>query len=279
MKKLLLIAAIAFSMSIQAQIKMPAPSPTQTIIQDFGLGRLELTYSRPSIKGRQLFKENSELAPLGKVWRTGANAVTKLKVTDAIAIGGKSLDTGSYAIYTIPGKTEWTIIINKDATKWGTEYVEADDVFRITIAADKMKESVETFTFQFANIKAESCELHLMWGTTAVIIPITTNVKDRIRASVEKALSGDNVSTNVYQAAANFYFELDKDYTKALTNASKASASNPKAFWLFLLKAKVEKELGNKVDAKADAEKCISLATEAKNEDYVRMAKELIAKL
>jgi hypothetical protein len=279
MKKIFLIAAILTTMAVNAQIKMPAASPTQTISQDFGLGKLELTYSRPSIKGRQLFKENSELAPLGKVWRTGANAVTKLKVTDAIAIGGKSLDSGSYAIYTIPGKTEWTIIINKDAAKWGTEYVEGDDVFRVTVPAEKMKESVETFTFQFANIKAESCELHLMWGTTAVSIPITTNIKDRIRSSVEKALSADNVNGNIYQAAASFYFEMDKDYNKALTNASKASAANPKAFWLLLLKARIEKEMGNKADAKTDAEKCIAVATEAKNDDYVRMSKELISKL
>ena len=279
MKKILLLAAAAFVMNAQAQIKMPAPSPTQSITQEFGLGKLELTYSRPSIKGRQLFKENSELAPLGKVWRTGANAVTKLKVTDAIALGGKSLDSGSYAIYTIPGKNEWTIILNKDANKWGTEYTEADDVFRITVPAEKMKETVETFTFQFANIKSESCELHLMWGNTAVVIPITTNVKDRIRTSVEKALGSDNVSPNVYFAAANFYFEWDKDYNKALANASKAIAANQKAFWVYLLKAKIEKDMGNKADAKADALQCASLAKEQKNEDYVRNANELIAKL
>lgn len=96
------------SIASYAQIKMPAPSSTQTISQDFGMGKLELTYSRPNIKNRQLFKEGSELAPLGKVWRTGANSATRIKVTDPIEIAGKALDTGTYAIYTIPGKSEWT---------------------------------------------------------------------------------------------------------------------------------------------------------------------------
>jgi hypothetical protein len=280
MKQLLLIAATLCTLSTQAQIKMPAPSPTQTINQDFGLGKIELAYSRPSIKGRMLFKEKSELAPLGQLWRTGANGATRLKFSDNVVIGGKAIDTGSYALYTIPGKDQWTIILNKGITNWGTDgYKETDDVVRFTVTADKMKESIESFTMQFSDIKPESCELHIMWGFTSVRIPITTNVKDKIRTQVEKALSGDNVSATTYQAAANFYYEWDKDLNKALANAAKATEANPKAFYLFILKARIEKDLGDKVSAKADAEKCITLATEAKNADYVRMAKELISKL
>ncbi len=279
MKQMLLVALTVGSFSLQAQIKMPAPSPTQSITQDFGLGKIELVYSRPSLKGRTVFKDNSELAPLGKVWRTGANAATKIKFTDEVTFGGKNLDSGTYALYTIPGKTTWTIILNKDASKWGTEYVENDDVFRVTVPSEKSKEATETFTMQIANIKPESCELELIWGNTTVKVPITTNIKERISNSIKKALSADNVSPNVYYAAANFYFEWDKNLNEALSNATKAANANAKAYWIFLLKAKIEKEQGNKVDAKADAEKVIALATEQKNQDYIRMAKELIAKL
>ena len=280
MKRLLLFAATLGVFAANAQINMPAPSPVQMIVQNFGLGKIELTYSRPSIKGRVVFKEKSELAPLGQLWRTGANAATKLKFTDNVTIGGKLIDTGYYALYTIPGKEQWTIIINKGFNNSGsTGYKESDDVVRFTVTPDKMKESIETFTMQFSDIKPESCELHLMWANTAVRIPITTNVKERIRAQVEKALSADKVDAGVYQTAANFYYEWDKDLNKALSNATKATEANPKAYFLFILKARIEKDLGDKVSAKADANKCIVLATEAKNEDYVRMAKELIAKL
>jgi len=279
MKKLLLLALSALSLSVNAQIKMPAPSSTQTISQDFGLGKIELTYSRPNIKGRSLFKENSELAPLGKVWRTGANAVTKIKFSDPVTMGEKAIDTGTYAIWTIPGKKEWTIIINKDAKNWGTVYSELDDLVRFKVDAETMKESVETFTMQFANIKPESCELDLMWGNTYIPIPLTTNIKARIRLQVEKALTADNINPNVYNTAANFYYEWDKDYNKALLNISKFLDANPKNIGGYILRGRIEKELGDKASAKTHLEKAIQLATDAKNEDYIRTAKGVLGKL
>ena len=279
MKQILLLAAMAIFFNANAQVKVPAPSSTQTIIQDFGLGKIELNYSRPNIKGRVVFKEKSELAPLGQVWRTGANSVTKIKFTDVVVMGGKNIDTGTYAIWTIPGKKEWTIILNKDYKNWGTQYAQADDYFRFTVTAESMKESVETFTMQFADIKPESCEIHLMWGTVAVRIPITTNIRDRIRKQFEDALSADKVNPNIYYSASSFYYDLDKNNLKELTNAAKATEANPKAYYMFILKAKIEKDLGDKAAAKADAETCIKLATEQKNEDYVRAGKELIQSL
>ena len=279
MKKILFTLVMLTSIVSMAQIKMPQPSSTQTISQDFGLGKIEVTYSRPNIKNRQLFKEASELAPLGKVWRTGANSATKIKVTDPIEIAGKSVDTGTYAIFTIPGKKEWTFILNKGAKNWGSDYVEANDIFRVTVPAGKMKESMETFTMQFANIKTESCELHLMWGKTYVSIPLTSKVIDRVRMQVEKAVSADNVNPNTYFTAANFYYDMDKDLAKALTNVTKAVGEKSDKFWMYLLKAKIERDLGDKAAAKASAEKCIEEATKQKNDDYVRSATELVKKL
>ncbi len=279
MKKYLFGFLLLSYLSVDAQIKQPALSPTQTVVQEFGLSKLELVYSRPSIKGRTLFKEGSELGPLGSVWRTGANNATKLKVNDPITIAGKNVDTGSYAIYTIPGEKMWTIIINSDSKKWGTQYNEKDDLFRVDVPAEKLKTSVETFTMQFANITAETCDLQLRWGYTMVNIPITTNVRDRIRAQVEKALSADNVTSGTYQQAANFYFEFDKDYKNALTNITKAIGEKSEKFWFYLLKAKIEKALGDKVAAKQSAETCKTLATEQKNDDYVRFATLLIQSL
>ena len=279
MKKYILLFGLFPFLNVNAQIKQPALSPTQTLVQEFGLSKLELTYSRPNVKNRTLFKKESELAPFGMVWRTGANSATKLKVNDPITIAGKAVDTGSYAIYTIPGKKMWTVIINADSKKWGTQYNQKDDVFRAELPVTKTKEFTETFTMQFANITAETCNLQLMWGNTVLNIPFTTNVRDRIRAQVEKAISADNVSAGTYQQAANFYYELDKDYNKALTNISKAVGDGTDKFWFYLLKAKIEKALGDKVAAKQSAEKCKKLATEQKNDDYVRFATLLIASL
>lgn len=280
MKKIFLLAATICSMSAFAQINMPQPSTTQRITQAFGMGSIELTYSRPNINGRSLLKENSDLAPLNKLWRTGANAATRLKFTDNVTIGGKRLDTGSYVLYTIPGKDNWEVILNKGLTNWGTDgYKEAEDVVRFKVKADKASGNTETFTMQFANIGFESCELNIIWGGTSVKIPISTNVKDRLRAQVEKSLGAEKVNPNAYYPAANFYYEWDKDMTKALNAATKATEVNQNGFWIFLLKAKIQRDMGDKVGAKASAEKCIELATTAKNDEYVKLGTELIKKL
>ena len=261
----------------QAQVSMPAPSPTQTIIQDFGLGKIELTYSRPGIKGRQLFGENSELVPLGKPWRTGANAATKIHFTDSVSIGGKTLDTGSYVIYTIPNKTQWDVVLSKGNTYPGSEGFKAsDDVVHVKASVVAIKDKIETFTMQFANVKNESCELHLRWGNTDVTVPITTHIKDRIRTQLEAALQGDK---KPYSQAATFYYDYDKNYAKALENINKATAENPKAFFLFLQKARIQRDMGDKEGAKASAMKTIELAKEAKNADYENFGNQLLKQL
>ncbi len=279
MKKILLIVAAFVSIAATAQIKMPAPSSTQKINQDFGMGAIELTYSRPNIKGRTVLKEKSELAPLDNLWRLGANAATKIKFTDKVTIGGTELEAGTYVIYAIPGKENWDVIFNKGLNNWGSDgYKEAEDVVRVKVKAQKTTNFVETFTMQFANIASETCELQMAWAGVHVAVPISTNIKDRVRAQVEKALAADSVQANTYNTAANFYYEFDKDYNKALVNITKAVNTNKEAYWMLLLKARIEKALGDKVSAKASAEKCIEIVT-GKNADYVTFANELIKSL
>ena len=279
MKKLLIIGFIAVQLftAAQAQVSMPAPSPTQTIIQDFGMGKIELTYSRPGIKGRQLFGQNTELVPLGKPWRTGANAATKIRFTDNVTIGGKTLDTGSYVIYTIPNQSQWDVVLSKGNAYPGAEgFKESDDVVRFKAPVATLKDKLETFTMQFANVKSDSCELHLMWGNTDVTVPITTNIKDRIRTQLEAALQGDK---KPYFQAASFYYDYDKNYPKALENINKATAENPKAYYMFLQKARIQKDMGDKAGAKVTAMKTIELAKQAKNADYENFANQLLKQL
>jgi tetratricopeptide (TPR) repeat protein len=279
MKKILFIVAAFVTTFASAQIKMPQASTTQKITQDFGMGAIELTYSRPNIKGRTVLKEKSELAPLGSMWRLGANAATKIKFTDKVTIGGTELEAGTYVIYAIPGKDMWDVIFNKGVNNWGTDgYKEAEDVVHVKVKAEKAANFAESFTMQIINVAAETCELHMTWGNVQVAVPISTNIKDRVRAQIEKALAADNIQANTYNTAANFYYEFDKDYTKALVNITKAVEASKDAYWMVLLKARIEKALGDKVSAKASAQKCIEMAT-GKNADYVTFANELIKSL
>lgn len=275
MKKILFACAIlAIATISNAQVKMPAPSPTQTIKQDFGIGSVELTYSRPGLKGRKIFGAHE---PYNEMWRTGANAATLIKFTDPVEVGGKKLDSGSYVIYTIPNKGTWEVIFNKGLTNWGTDgYKESEDIVRFTVPTMKMKKKLETLTMQFANIKPESCELHIMWEKTAISIPVTTNIKDRLRASFEKALAGEK---KPYWNAAQFYFEYDKDNVKALENVKAGIEGNKKAFWMYLYKAKIEKAMGDKAAALASATTAMELAKDAKNPTYERDSKTFIEEL
>ncbi|MEJ7611410.1 MAG: DUF2911 domain-containing protein [Ferruginibacter sp.] len=275
MKKLFLALCMFSAATVTtAQVKMPAPSPGQTIKQEFGLGSVEVMYSRPSIKGRKIF---GDLVPYNKLWRTGANSSSHIKFTDAVEMGGKRIDTGTYALYTIPGEDMWEIIINKGTDNWGIDgYKESEDVVRFKVPSKKIKPALESFTMQFANITPENCELHIMWDKTAVAVPIKSVIKDRIRADIEKAMLGEK---KPYWNAAQFYFEYDKNNAKALENVTAATAAQPKAFWMWLYKAKIEKEMGNKEAAMASSKTSIELARAAKNDDYVKMNEDLQKKL
>jgi len=278
MKKVfVIIAAFTAFTSFAQSVTLPQPSPTQTIKQNFGLGSIELSYSRPSIKNRVAFKESSELAPLDKVWRTGANKATILTFSEDLSINSVTVKAGKYGLLTIPGKKSFTIIVTKDTNvSQPNDYVEANDVVRYTAPIEKLGDKAELFTMQFENITYESCQLHLMWGNVGVALPINTLIKEKLKANVQKSLDGDKPA---YTSIATYYYEIEKDYTHALEAITKAINSGKPSFPQYLLKAKIEKELGDKVSARASAEKCVELAKIAKNDDYVRSAKAFIGKL
>ncbi len=276
MKKIILSAAAVFMLlaADAQQLRTPAPSPTQTIKQDFGLGNIELSYSRPGVKDRKVY---GDLVPFGNVWRTGANQATTLTFSDEVSIGGKKIPAGKYGLLSIPGKDKWTLIISKQTNVTSpTAYKQEEDVVRVEASAMKMNEKMETFTLQFANIKSNSCELHIMWENTAVALPISTDVDAKVMGQIDQMMNKDN---RPYFAAAMYYLDNGKDLNQALTWFDKAVEAQPNAFWVHHQRANCLAKLGKKADAKAAAEKSKALATEAKNDDYVKLNEKLIADL
>ncbi|MEP7164062.1 MAG: DUF2911 domain-containing protein [Ferruginibacter sp.] len=274
MKKIILTGLfVSTCIMMNAQVKMPQPSPTQTISQNFGMGNIELTYSRPGAKDRKIF---GDLVPYNKLWRTGANAATIIKFSEPVEIKGKRVDTGAYALYTIPGTESWEIILNKGIKNWGVDgYTESDDVIRVRVEPMSITK-IETLTIQFSDIKPESCVLNIMWDKTAVAIPITTNIKEKLKAQIDAAMLTDK---KPYWEAAQFYNEYEKNSAKALENVTKATEANPKAYWIWLYKAKIQKEMGDKAGALLSSNKSLELAKADKNDDYVKLNEDLIKKL
>ena len=143
MKKVLLVLSFcAAAFTGMSQLKTPAPSSTQTIKQEFGLSSIELSYSRPGIKGRKIF---GDLVPFDKVWRTGANQATTLTFGDEVTIGGKKIPAGKYGLLTIPGKDSWIVIISKqvDVTS-PAAYREDSDIVRVSAKAIPLEATIET---------------------------------------------------------------------------------------------------------------------------------------
>jgi tetratricopeptide (TPR) repeat protein len=275
LQKLILGTALCFAVSnTNAQaIKTPAPSPTQTIKQDFGVSTVELIYSRPAMKGRKIF---GDLVPYGKVWRTGANNATRIKFADDVMFGGQTLKAGEYAIYTIPNKDEWDIIVNKGSANWGTEYKQEDDLFRIKARSSKLDDAVESFTMQIANIKPNGGDLQIMWDKTSVSVPFTMDVESKVMAQINNAMNKDN---RPYFQSAMYYMDNGKDLNQALAWFDKAVELQPKAYWIQHQRANALAKLGRKEEAKAAAEKSMALAKEGKNEDYVRLNEKLLESL
>lgn len=148
----------------------PAASPQVTIKQMIGNTEMELIYSRPSLDGRKM----SSLAPNGQVWRTGANANTKINFNQDVKLGGKALPAGEYSLYSIPGDKEWIIIINTEKS-WGTSYNESSDVIRIMATPTQLSQSVETMSIMMTDFDKNSkdkAQIEIAWGNTSVKFPI-----------------------------------------------------------------------------------------------------------
>ena len=276
MKKLLLVALMAgsFSFANAQQLRTPAPSPAQTIKQDFGLSDIELSYSRPGVKDRKIF---GDLVPYGKVWRTGANNATTITFGDEVMIVGKKVPAGKYGLLTIPGEDEWTMIISKQTdVSSPAAYKESEDVVRVKAKPAKVGMKAETFTMQFANVQAESVELHMRWDDLLVSLPITANVEEKVMAQINNLMNKDN---RPYFGAAMYYIEKGKDMNQALAWLDKAVEQNPNAFWIHHQRANTLAKLGKKAEAKAAANKSMELAKTAKNDDYVRLNEKLLAEL
>lgn len=277
MKKLIVTAAFIglLSASLNAQaLRTPAPSPAQTISQEFGLSTVQLSYSRPAVKERKIF---GDLVPFGKVWRTGANNATVISFGEEVTIGGKKVPAGKYGLLSIPDQSEWTIILSKqtDVTS-PADYKQDQDVLRLKTPVNNLPFGIESFMIVFDNVKANSMEVVILWDKTSVAFPITVNVDTKIMSQIDNQMKNDN---RPYFQSALYYLENGKDLNKALEWFNKAAEQTPDAFWVHYQKAVCLTKLGKKQDAITAANKSIELAKIARNDDYVTLNQKLIASL
>lgn len=254
------------------QLKLPSLSPTTKITQDFSTSAIDITYSRPSMRNRKIF---GDLVQYGNVWRTGANSATKVKFGEDVMLAGNKVKAGEYALYTIPGKEQWEVILNTGTGNWGADgYSKETDVVRFKINPQRMEGECQTFTMQITDMTYSTCKLELMWERTRIQIPVKAVNQDAIEKNIDKAINHPSIP---YYQVASYYYENDMNLDKAVTYVDKALEADPKAFYIWYLKARLEKRLGHGEEAIKAARKSIETSSEsAYAEEYKHNNQKII---
>ncbi|WP_121666668.1 DUF2911 domain-containing protein [Mesonia aquimarina] len=270
MKKLALLLFLTTAF-VSAQVKAPQPSPLAKTEQMVGLTEITIAYSRPAMRERTIF---GGLVPYNKMWRTGANENTKITFSDDVKIGGKKLEKGTYAVFTKPMEDRWEVIFYKDASNWGLpkEWDKSKVAVNVEAKTDQLPFNMETFTIMLDNLSNNSATLNFIWESTVAYVSIEVPTEEKTMESIKTTLKG-NPTANDYYAAANYYYEANKDMDQALEwiEKSEKMQKNGLPFYMMRKKALIQAELGMQKEAIKTAELSIEGAKKAGNTDYVKM--------
>lgn len=272
----LFLTAMAFAQS--PKIEFPAPSPTSTLQQRVGLTDVEIVYSRPSMRGRKIF---GALLPYGEVWRTGANAATRLTFSTEVKLQGATLAAGAYELFTIPGQEEWTIILQKlpEKPSWGAySYKQENDTARMTAKPVALTKAVQTFAIGMADLHDTGATLFLAWENTLVPLKLEVDTVGMLMPRIKAAIAADGPkSWNLYYGAAALLHDNGGDREQALAWVDESLKLRGDFPPPLLLRERLLAELGRNAEAKAAAAKTIAagLKTEGPGSVMARQAKDL----
>lgn len=275
-----LAALLAPAAQAQVKLTVPQPSPATKIREAFSTSFVELAYSRPSLKGRVAF---GGLVPYDQVWRTGANTVTKIRFGEAVQLAGQPVPAGTYALLTIPGKSDWTIILNRDTAQWGAyEYKQSLDVLRVSAKATKLASPQESLRLSLENLRPAAADLTLAWERAQVSVPLTANPDPLVLAQIQEAMKGEK---KPYVTAAQYYYNSNQpDLTPAIGWLDEYIKATPaSAYYGYYWKAKLLQKQGKNAEAAAAARKSLDFVNTNKNEvakeEYTRLNMQLLAEV
>ena len=267
---LLFIGCLGFS-----QINTPRFSPATEIMQMVGLTEIEVQYSRPSMRGREIF---GNLVPYDKIWRTGADNSTKISFTTDVMVDGNTIKAGTYSIFSIPNQNEWTVMFYSDVELWGVPRDWSDDkiVFSSTYKVNKIN-PVETFTIAFDDLTNNDVNMSISWEKSSVDIKIDVPTRSMVEKDINNVLN-DNPKASDYYAAAVFYRQENVNLSQALLWMNKAIEmfENPR-FYHYRQQSLLMAANNKFSDAIDAANKSLDDAIKADNQSYVKMNRQSIA--
>ena len=260
-----------------SQIKTPRVSPASSIEQMVGLTEIEVEYSRPSKRGRDIF---GNVVPYGKIWRTGADNCTTISFSTDVVIDSQTIQSGKYSIFSIPNKESWDVILYSDTDLWGVprDWDEDKIVFKSTYKTNKpnVNSIDETFTISFLNITNNDADMTFSWDDVSVTVDIVVPTKKIVSENIKQVMSGSPSPSDYYSAAVYYKQEnINLDIALKWINKAIDLFENPRFYQLrqqSLIMA-ANKKYSNAIVV---AKESLRLSIEADNKDYVKMNKESI---
>jgi len=250
-----ILACLCSATAWSQQLQLPAKSPGAMVKQTVGLTDITVEYSSPAVRGRKIW---GAVVPYGQVWRTGANAATKVTFSKDVTIGTTAVPAGSYAFFAIPTATTWTLILNKVSVQGGAfNYKKEEDLLRIDVkpTAIPMREHL---AYLIQNFTDDTANIDLEWEKLRVSLPVTLKTKEQALANIAQAT--DNAGAP-YTSAARYMLDT-KDYAKGLEYVDKSIAI--KETWLAVwVKAQLLAGEGKFKDAYPLAQKADELGQKA----------------
>ena len=244
----LLVAAPALAQDVE----VPQPSPAATVKQRVGLTDFTVEYSAPGVKGRQIW---GALVPLNEPWRAGANAATKLTASRDFKFGDKAVKAGTYALYAIPGKDSWQLVLNSSSDNWGTYGLDkAKDVASITVKPEAIPHR-ERVTYLFTDTTDDGARLDLEWEKVRVSAPLKVDTKAQVMANLDRARAG---AWRPHFTAARYALENGGDLNGALKDVQTSIAIKP-TWWNNWVHAQILGKQGNKKEAVKAAGRAMEL--------------------
>lgn len=253
------VLALALAFPAAAQLRLPAPSPAAKVSQEVGLTDISVEYSSPTVKGRKVW---GELVPMDQVWRSGANAATKVTFSKDVTFGGKPVPAGTYALVTIPSAKGWTVVLNKELGLWtGKTYDAKDDVVRVSATTAAVPHR-ERLTYLFSDTTDDGTRLDLEWEKLRVSVPVKTDTTAHAQASIQGATGR---TWSVHANAARYLSERQKDHDAALKQADAAVALSPASWYARWTRAEVLARKGQFAEARKSAQTAWELGQKDQN--------------
>lgn len=270
MKKLLFLFVAGITATALKAQDLPQPSPSAKVEQTVGLTQVKIDYSRPSAKGRTIF---GDVVPYDQLWRFGANACTKLSISTAIEIEGKSVPAGTYSLFALPRKDgNWTLSLNSDIEQSGTsDYLESKNVASINVKATAA-DFTETFTLEFSAVTINSAMIVMRWEKLTVAIPFSVKTFEIAEANIAAAIEKGEELEKVYYKAAAYYSRSLNDDKKAMEYIG-MGLKVKETHTLHFLRAQILEKQGEVKSAKEEAELAYKLAIEADQQGWAEYIK------